>query len=80
MYILANALVPPGSPPHMVSGWEIVIDQKDKHGSWEPLWDTWEETFARALLYPPEYLSGHPQWFDREINEPADLHSLEFEE
>ncbi|MEO1306126.1 MAG: hypothetical protein AAFV37_14225, partial [Pseudomonadota bacterium] len=80
MWIVAHDQVPPSAPAHHFSGWEIVIDEMSSVGDWEPLWDTIADTFAEALLYPPEYVSSQAQWRENKSGKPVDIFELEFEE
>ena len=80
MWLSSHYLVPEQSPSHHLSGWEIVIEQKDAACKWQPHWDTIADTFVEALLYPPEYLKGDVVWREEKTGKIVDIYKLEFEE
>ncbi|MEM7330022.1 MAG: hypothetical protein AAF437_14870 [Pseudomonadota bacterium] len=80
MWITSIDLVSESAPIHHRSGWEIVIDQMDSDGKWQPFWDTWAETYSEALRYPKNYLSNTVVWTEESTGKPVDIYALELEE
>jgi hypothetical protein len=59
------------------SGWCFAYDDMDDAGEWKPGWDSWEETYERILLYPPEYAPRDITWRDEESGEVVNIYTLD---
>ena len=69
-----------GGEAGTVRGWNFVVDQFDQAGKPSPLWDTWAETFAEILMYPPEYANEPINWRRTETKEAVVIADLRFDD
>ncbi|WP_133162155.1 hypothetical protein [Hyphococcus luteus] len=76
LYLTKELPIPNDAPPEMVSGWVFVVDEEDKNGEIQPLWDTWEETYREIIRYPEVYAPKDITWVNDDTGEPVDIYNL----
>ena len=73
MYIYRD---PPITSDGQTRGWSFVIEDQMADGDANPVWDTWEETFAEIARYPEVYSTENPVWRREADNEAMQLEQL----
>jgi hypothetical protein len=63
---------PPASTGE-TSGWNFVVEETDSTGAAVPVWDTWEQTFAEIVRYPPLYSLKALHWKWQPAGTPISL-------
>jgi uncharacterized protein (DUF433 family) len=57
-------------------GWSFAYDDMDDDGAWKPGWDSWEESYERILLYPPESAPRDIIWRNEKSGQVVDIYAL----
>lgn len=59
-----------------LQGWGFAVDEIGADGEEHPGRDTWEETWERILLYPPENAPNDIVWRDARSGEIVDIYAM----
>jgi hypothetical protein len=76
LYLWQEQPATEGASQAIDSGWGFAVCEFDAQGDEQPLWDTWEATFAEILRHPPAYAPPQIDWRRSDSGEVVDLNGL----